>query len=125
VLSIHEWHPIQILRKGCDLETAISILISTVLSGLVLWLSIKIVERHNPANTLLTAMLLGLGFSIFGSFCFGPLLILPLVALLLLLVRFYDLGIGKSLLVVVLIGALKLALGLVMASALMAVGVVS
>lgn len=107
------------------METAISILISTVLSGFVLWLSIKIVERHNPANTLLTAMLLGLGFSIFGSFCFGPLLILPLVALLLLLVRFYDLGIGKSLLVVLLIGALKLALGLVMASALMAVGVVS
>jgi len=104
------------------METVVSILISTLLSAFVLWLSIKIVDGHNPANTFVLALILGLGFSVFGSFCIGPLMILPLVALLMLLVRFYELGLGKSLLVVLLIGALKLGIGLVLGSVLMAVG---
>ena len=106
------------------METAVSILISTLLSAFVLWLSIKIVDRYNSSNSFGLALILGLGFSIFGSFCIGPLMVLPLVALLFLLIRFYDLGLGKSLLVVLLIGALKLGIGLVLASTLAALGLV-
>ncbi len=104
------------------METVVSILISTLISAFVLWLSIKIVDRYNSSNTFGLALILGLGFSIFGSFCIGPLVILPLVALLFLLIRFYDLGLGKSLLVVLLIGALKVGIGLVLATAMTGLG---
>ena len=49
---------------------------------------------------------------------------LPLIALLFLLIRFYDLGIGRSLLVVLLIGALKFGIGLVLATVMTGLGLV-
>ena len=106
------------------MTTVAQILISTLLSAFVLWLSIKIVERYNDANTFPVALVIGLVFSVFGSFCSGPLIILPLVAMMFILLRFYELGLLKSLLVVVLIGALNIGIGLVLGALLAATGLV-
>jgi len=106
------------------MTTVVQILISTLLSALVLWLSIKIVERHNEANSFPVALIIGLVFSVFGSFCSGPLIILPLVAMMFILLRFYELGLIKSVIVVILMGALNVAIGLVLGTFLATLGLV-
>lgn len=64
------------------------------------WVSLQLIDTDNPRNTLGTAAVIGTVMSVFGSMV-GPFFaILPLVCLLQLLVRYYDLGILKSFAVV-------------------------
>jgi hypothetical protein len=71
----------------------LSVLISALLFGTTFWASLKIFDRYNSRNTLGLAVFIGFVFAISGP---SGLFLLPLVALLYLLVSYYDLGFIKS-----------------------------
>ena len=85
------------------LEVVLGILVFTA----TFWTSLHIIDTDNPKNTIGTAALIGTVMSVFGSMV-GPIFILlPLIALLQLLVRYYDLGIIRSFSVVFMMFALN------------------
>lgn len=74
------------------------------------WISLQLIDTNNPRNTLGTAALIGTVMAVFGSMV-GPFFaLLPLVCLLQLLVRYYDLGILQSFAVVGMMFVLNLGL---------------
>lgn len=79
------------------------------------WTSLQLLDSHNPKNTMGTALLIGTVMSVFGSLVGPFLLLLPLVALLQLLVRYYDLGIMRSFGVVFMMFALNFGLSSILA----------
>lgn len=93
------------------LEVVLGILVFSA----TFWTSLHVLDTDNPKNTVGTALLIGTVFSVFGSMV-GPIFILlPLVALLQLLVRYYDLGIMRSFGVVFLMFALNFGVASVIA----------
>lgn len=77
------------------------------------WVSLHLIDGDNPRNTLGTAAIIGTVMSVFGSMV-GPFFaLLPLVCLLQLLVRYYDLGILKSFAVVGMMFALNLGISII------------
>ena len=75
----------------------LSVIISALLFGTTFWASLKIFDRYNSKNTLGLAVFIGFVFAFSGP---SMLFLLPLVALLYLLVSYYDLGFIKSFAVV-------------------------
>jgi hypothetical protein len=70
------------------------IVISAAVFALTLWGSIKLLDRYNTRNTLPIAAFVGI---VFAAFSPGSIFVLlPLVALLYLLVSYYDIGFFKS-----------------------------
>ena len=85
------------------------LLIGALVFALGLWGGIKIVEPSNKRNSPILAVILGLFFSVFGYY--GGLLIifLPLLALVTLLVRFYELPPVQIVIVIVFMVGLNFA----------------
>ncbi len=69
--------------------------------GGALFASLKIVDTNNTRNTLPLALIIGAVFAIAAPFAAGPFAILPLVALLYLLVKYYELGLIGSMATVI------------------------
>ena len=83
------------------METFIQILSTSVVFAFTLWLSLKILAPNNTDNTPGTAVFIGIIFGLAGVlFGFGYFFALPLVALLYILIQFYDLGLIRSFCVV-------------------------
>lgn len=87
----------------------ISIVVGALVFAVTLWGSIKIFDRYNSHNTLAVAAIIGLVFS-FAAAAGTVMFLLPLVALMYLLVAFYDLGILRAFAVVGSMIAMQLAL---------------
>ncbi|MGK0357928.1 MAG: hypothetical protein ACI9U2_000211 [Bradymonadia bacterium] len=77
------------------------------------WVSLRLIDADNPRNRLGTAAVIGTVMSVFGSMV-GPFFaLLPLVCLLQLLVRYYELGILKSFAVVGMMFVLNLGVAII------------
>lgn len=79
-------------------------IVTTILGALLfaatLWGSIKLVDRYNSRNSMAIAAIIG-GFFGFAAPALGMIFMaLPLIALMYLLVQFYELGIGRSVAVI-------------------------
>jgi hypothetical protein len=83
--------------KGAHFLEILSVIVSALLFGTTFWASLKIFDRYNSKNTLGLAVFIGFVFAFSGP---SMLFMLPLVALLYLLVSYYDLGFIKSFAVV-------------------------
>lgn len=80
---------------------AVSFIAGALVFGFAFWMSIRILEPHNSENSLGLALVVGAVVGVFGSLG-GPVLgYIPLIALFYLLIRHYDLGFIKSILVLV------------------------
>lgn len=106
------------------MATVIGIVISSVVFTFSLWLSVKVLGGSESANKLGTAAVVGVLFSTFAAFVPIAFGLLPLVALFLILLRWYDLGVLRSIGVIVLMGLLQFLAGLLLAAAEEALGVV-
>lgn len=85
------------------LEVALGILFFSA----TFWTSLHLLDTDNPKNTFGLALIVGTVMSVFGSMMGPFFFLLPLVALLQLLVRYYDLGMLRSFGVVFLMFALQ------------------
>jgi len=90
----------------------INFVIGALLFGLAMWGGIKILDRYNSRNSLALAGVIGAVFSLAAP-VFGIFMVLPLVALLYLLVSYYDLGLLRSFGVVGIMYGSLIALGLI------------
>lgn len=75
-------------------------LIGALIFALTLWGSIKLVDRYNSQNKLAVAGIIGVVFGFCAPALGSMFMILPLVALMYLLIQFYDLGLIRSFAVV-------------------------
>ena len=101
----------------------LSFILGAACFAIALRLAVAILDRGNSSNTWGAALLFGAIFALPAALGVGVLFgLIPLVALLLILIRFYDLGIGRSLLVVILMGVLNFAMALMLAPLLLALG---
>jgi protein-S-isoprenylcysteine O-methyltransferase Ste14 len=91
------------------LELIFGIFIFTV----TFWTSLQIIDHDNPKNTIGTAAVIGTVMAVFGAMVGPFLVLLPLVCLLQLLVRYYDLGILQSFGVVFVMFALNFGASLI------------
>jgi hypothetical protein len=90
------------------METAIQLVSSSAVFAFTLWLSLRIFAPSNTDNTPGTAVFIGIVFGISGVlFGFNYFIALPLIALLYLLIQFYNLGLIRSFCVVILMGLLS------------------
>ena len=105
------------------MDIVLSIVISAVIFTFGLWGSVKLVGGYSSNNTLMAAAIFGVIFSLFGTFA-GPFSLIILVALFLLLMRYYELGVVQSIIVIVLMGVFNLAVGFGLAFAFAALGLV-
>ena len=84
-------------------------LIGAVLFAFTFWGAIKLVDRYNSRNSLVVAGIIG-SFMAFAAPSLGLILIaLPLIALMYLLVNYYELGLLRSIAVIVALWAMNLA----------------
>lgn len=81
-----------------------NVAIATVLFGGVLWGSIKLLEPGNHENSLGLALIVGLAFAFTTPH--GLFVAIPLVAVMYLLLGFYDMGFIKALAVIAAVAAL-------------------
>lgn len=91
------------------LEVILGIFIFTA----TFWTSLQIIDNDNPKNTIGTAAVIGTVMSVFGAMMGPFFVILPLICLLQLLVRYYDLGILQSFGVVFVMFALNFGAALI------------
>jgi len=105
------------------MDIVLSIVISAVIFTFGLWGSIKVVGGYPSKNTLMSAAVFGIIFSLFGTFA-GSFSLIILVALFLLLMRYYELGVVQSIIVIVLMAVFNLAIGFGLAFLFAAVGLV-
>ena len=97
------------------MEIAALYLLNAIVFALSLWLGLKIFDSGNPDNSLGTAAFLG-GIFALPTFVGSILPFLSLVAFMILLIKYYDLGILRSLAVVFFMGFMSVvARGLVAA----------
>ena len=90
------------------MEILIIIAVCSVAFGFSLWLSLKILESGNSRNSLGLAIFIGIFFSlptVFEIGLYGN--IFSLVALLLLLLNFYDLGFIKTFIAIIIMGVIQ------------------
>ena len=85
------------------MTTVISIIIRVILQGFLFWGVMKIFDRDNTRNTLPMAIIMGIAMS-FGG-------IISLVGAILLLIYYYDMGIGEMILFLILLFAISLGIG--------------
>jgi len=100
----------------------LSIALGTVVFGLGLWGGIKLVDQGNEHNSLLLAGILGLFFSTFGYAAGMLFFLLPVVALGMLLLKFYQLEIMQTIVVMVIMFLLNVAVSYVVKALLTALG---
>lgn len=81
-----------------------NIVIGTLLFGGTLWASIKLLEPANPENTIGLALIVGAAFSLTTPH--GLFVAIPLVAVMYLLLGFYDMGFVRGLGVIAAIATL-------------------
>ena len=86
------------------MELVATLLIAPVIFAVVWWTSIKIIDRHNAYNSFGLAVAIGVAMTLFGSFLGLFLALIPLIGLMMLLVRYYRLGLLQSLGVIVVMG---------------------
>ena len=89
----------------------IQVLVGAVVFGLTLWGGIKLVDRYNTHNSIPLALIIGVVFAAMAPMFGAVLIVLPLIALLYLLINFFNLGLLQSLAVFIAMGAMNLALG--------------
>lgn len=89
----------------------LSVVVGALMFGTTFWASLKIFDRYNSKNTLGLAVFIGFVFALSGPSLF---FLLPLVALLYLLVSYYDLGIIRSFAVVGTLFAMNIAVQVVL-----------
>jgi hypothetical protein len=63
--------------------------------------SIKIVDAYNTKNNWVTALVISVVFSLFANWVGGLLIVFPLFIYLLILTKYYDLGLIQSIISVV------------------------
>ncbi len=83
-----------------------AICVSTVLYGMGLWGSVKILDRYNTRNSMVVALVVGLLFALIMPWMGLLFAVLPLMGLLFLLVFYYQLGYLHAFLVIVLQGVI-------------------
>jgi hypothetical protein len=94
----------------------ITTIIGALLFGLTLWGSIKLFDRYNSRNSLAVAAIIG-GFFGFAAPALGLIfLFLPLIALMYLLVQYYELGLIRSVAVIGAMVAANIALSEIIAA---------
>jgi hypothetical protein len=100
----------------------LTLIIGAAIFATALWGSLAILDRGNSRNNIGTAAVLGLVFSIPSALGFGLLSgIIPLIALLLVLVQYYDIGLIRSLLVVLLMAVLSYVMAILVAPLLLVI----
>lgn len=85
----------------------LSVVISALLFGSTFWASLKLFDRYNSKNSLGLAVFIGFVFAISAP---ASLFMLPLIALLYLLVSYYDVGFIRSFAVVGTLFAMHIAI---------------
>lgn len=95
--------------------------LGTVVFGLLLWLSLKIIAPGCGQNSLGLALFIGIFFALTAVLVGNShpaFLALPVVALLYVLIGPYELGLARSLLTMVLMGVLEYALNRLLPAAI-------
>src|SRR5262252_1379041 len=82
-----------------------------IFTGLI-YGSIKIVNTHNTKNNWVTALIISLVFSLFANWVGGILIVFPLFVYLLILTKYYDLGLIQGIVSVVILFVGELLLSL-------------
>lgn len=92
---------------------AIGLLVQFLIGGLLLWASIKVVDRHNAQNTFGAAVGWAFMLALAGVMpLFGP--IIGLVVFFMVCFRYYDLGVLQALGVIVVQIGIAVGLGIVL-----------
>ncbi len=79
----------------------IHLILGTLFFACTIWASIRFFDPFNSENKFVTALIIGAVFSIFGAGGGSFVVILPLFALYYLLARYYDLGLGRAFIVLI------------------------
>jgi hypothetical protein len=83
--------------------TIINIVAGALIFAASFWLSIRIIDGPNSANTFGLALLIGAVVAISGGI-FGPAFsVIPLVGFAYLMIRYYGIGLIKTVLILVVI----------------------
>lgn len=91
------------------MNEVIALLLGALVFALGLWGGIKIIDPSNTRNSPTLAAVLGLFFSVFGYYGGLIVVFLPLLALIMLLSRFYDLPPIQVVMVIVFMVGLNIA----------------
>ena len=73
-----------------------------IFTGLI-YGSIKVVDYHNTKNNWITALVISIVFSLFAHWISGILIVFPLFIYLLILTKYYDLGLIQAIVSVVIL----------------------
>lgn len=94
--------------------TVIGMLVQLVIGGLLLWASIKVVDRHNAQNSVGAAIGWSFMLALAGVMpLFGP--ILGLVVFFMVCFRYYELGVLQALGVILVQIGIAVGLGILLA----------
>ena len=96
------------------MNTAIQFMASSSIFAFSLWISLRILSPSTTDNKPGLAVFVGIVFTAAGMFGGLGFFGVGLIGLLLLLVQFYDVGLIKSFLVVILMFLIQLGIGVVM-----------
>lgn len=97
------------------MNTAIQFAASASVFAFSLWISLRILSPSTTSNKPGLAVFMGIVFTAAGMFGGWVFFGVGLIGLLLILVQFYDLGLIKSFLVVILMFLVQLGIGVVWA----------
>jgi hypothetical protein len=89
----------------------LSMLLGVALFSITLWAGIKLVDRYNSRNSIAVAAIIGGVFGLVAPAMPIFFFALPLIALLYLLVNYYELGLIRSVAVVIAMFAANMAVG--------------
>lgn len=78
----------------------INCVFGAVIFGISLWLSIRIICGYNSNNTIGTALLIGVVYTIAGAIGMGFALLL-IIAMMYILIGHYNLGLIRSVVVII------------------------
>jgi hypothetical protein len=93
--------------------TVIGLIVQFLVGGLLLWASIKVVDRHNAQNSFAAAVGWAFMLALAGVMpVFGP--ILGLVVFFMVCFRYYELGVLQALGVILVQIVIAVGLGLVL-----------
>lgn len=100
----------------------VTFILGTLIFAALLWGGIKLVDRYNSRNSIAVAVIIGAFFGFAAPALGFFFMALPLIALMYLLVAYYDLGLIRSIIVVVAMIAGNLALAEITGAIARAVG---
>ncbi len=98
------------------MSLVIGLLARFLIGGLLLWVSIKVVDRHNTQNTYLAAVGWSFMLALAGIVPFFGAIV-GLVVFFMVCFRYYDLGVLQALGVIVVQLGIALGLGVLLAGA--------